>query len=310
MPSNYRYAGLQIVSELPIPEWTIFEQDEPFADEDVRITLRSVQTGQVLKSSEAWIAPGEYCFLVPEAAEYRVLHGREIIVTPAPNAGANELRLFLLGSAWGALCYQRGILALHMSVVQVSEHAVAFGGASGAGKSSIAAGLLARGYPLIGDDLCCFDFAAGVPRVYPSAPRLKLWRDALAHLGWYDEDLVRDHFRMDKFHVTARRGEASTETIRASSSKLAADALPVPVRAIYMLEWGDLGLTRVTGLNALRRLVASATYRAELIDPLGQTGTYWEQCAQLVHATPIWELVRPRDWAMMDAAIDLLMGNL
>ncbi len=297
--SSYGYAGLKIISELPILEWAIFEQGAPWIEADVSIRLSHAQTPQA-KSGEVWITPEEYCFSVPETGEYRVLGGREIIVTPAPGVGAPELRLFLLGSAWGALCYQRGILALHTSVVQVNEHAVAFCGATGAGKSSLAAGLVARGLPLIGDDLCCFDFKAGAPRVYPSAPRLKLWRDALTNLGWQSDNLVRDHFRMDKFHVQDVPG------LRVNESGATA---PVPMRAIYLLTWGDLGLTRVTGLKALRRLIESATYRAELLEPLGQTVAYWEQCAQLARATPIWELARPRDWAMMDAAIELLVTH-
>jgi hypothetical protein len=278
------------VSDLPIPEWAVFEPPEPFDAADVFIRLDNLRISQPLE-------PESWDLAIPEAGTYRISRGREIIITPAPDAGAQELRLFLLGSAWGALCYQRGILALHMSVVQMDEHAVAFCGASGAGKSSIAAKLVARGYRLMGDDLCCFDFDTGVPRVYPSAPRLKLWRDALTHLDRQDDDLARDHFRLDKFHVTDLPGFQGHGT-------------PVPLQVIYLLEWGDLGLTRVTGLNALRRLIASATYRAEWIASMGRTATYWGQCAQLARGTSIWELKRPRDWAMMDAAIKLLMEHL
>nr|HMQ52593.1 hypothetical protein [Anaerolineae bacterium] len=196
---NYRYAGLNVVSELPLSEWAIFEQVEPFADAHVRITLQSTRSGSISQPADVWITPDEYCFSIPETGDYRVARGREIIITPAPEAGQAELRLFLLGTAWSALCYQRGILALHASVIWVNEQAIAFCGPSGAGKSSLAAGFVARGYPLIGDDLCCFDFAAGGAQVYPSAPRLKLWREALTNLGWPGEHLPRDHFRFDKF---------------------------------------------------------------------------------------------------------------
>lgn len=291
---NYRYAGLNIISALPLPEWAIFEQAGPPAEVDVRITLQSGRPGSISQPVDTWITPDEYCFSIPEAGDYRVARGREIIITPAAETGQAELRLFLLGTAWGALCYQRGLLALHTSVIRVNEQAIAFCGAAGAGKSSLAAGLVARGYPLIGDDLCCFDFAAGGPQVYPSAPRLKLWREALTNLGWQDDHLTRDHFRLDKFHKELAGCDAHKS---------------VPVRALYLLEWGNLSLTRLTGLKALRRLVAAATYRPGLLEPLGRVGAYWEQCAQLARAVSIFELRRPRDWAMMTAAIDLLLQN-
>lgn len=289
---NYRYAGLRIVSELRVPEWTVFEQPEPLDEADVRITLDEAQI------THAGITADEFYFHIPEAGAYRVLRGREIVITPALDAGARELRLFLLGSAWGALCYQRGILALHTSVVQVGEFAMAFCGATGAGKSSVAAKLGERGYPLIGDDLCCFDFDGDAPRVYPSAPRLKLWRDALANLGWREDSLERDHFRLDKFHVIdlpdTRRGKPESTVL---------------LRAIYLLEWGAPGITRLTGMNALRRLVAVATYRGELLEPMGQVAAHWQRCAELAQRVPVYQFARMRDWAAMNDALDLLVES-
>jgi hypothetical protein len=73
-----------------------------------------------------------------------------------------------------------------------------------------------------------------------------------------------------------------------------------------VLEWGDLELTRLSGMNGLRRLVSSATYRASFIESLGKTGVYWEQCVQLARVTPVWVLRRPRDWAAMEAAVGLI----
>lgn len=294
---NYRYAGLQIASQLPIPEWTIFACDETADKPDVLFTL---QPPAAIPAREPFVRPNECRFSIPETGEYCVRRGCEIIVTPAPGAGAAELRLFLLGSAWAALCYQRGLLALHVSVVQVGEQAAAFCGPSGAGKSSLAAALTVRGYPLRGDDLCCIEFISGEARVYPSAPRLKLWRQALNNLGWSADDLERDHFRQDKFHLSSHASSSEAHVSRLTS---------LPLGAIYLLSWGELGLARLTGLEALRRLVASATYRAQLIEPLGLTGAYWESCARLARSAPLWELKRPCDWDSMNATLAYLIES-
>jgi hypothetical protein len=141
-------------------------------------TLESPQTGQ------DFIPSDEYRFRVQHVGSYWIRAGREIVVTPTPDAGMREVRLFLLGTAWAALCYQRGLLPLHASAVQVGDHAVAFCGATGTGKSTLAAWLSERGYSLISDDRCRFDISPqGQALVYPSARRSKLWRDALEMFG-------------------------------------------------------------------------------------------------------------------------------
>jgi len=67
------------------------------------------------------------------------------------------VRLYLLGSAWGALCYQRDLLVLHASAVRVDGRAVAFCGRPGMGKSTLAAWLAESGHALVSDDLARFE---------------------------------------------------------------------------------------------------------------------------------------------------------
>lgn len=288
---NYLYAGLRIVSALPIPEWTIFEQRQQECRPDVIIALDDAHVSADCGAFESWIAPDDYQLSIPETGVYRIRGGREITVSPMPHAAENEIRLFLLGSAWSALCSQRGLLALHASVIGTGEDAVAFCGVSGAGKSTLAAALIARGYSFVGDDLCCFDLAGGAPRVYPSAPRLKLWGEALDKVGWNCKGLSRDHFRTDKFHKEMTGAEKYVINE------------PLCVRSIYLLEWGDPDLKLLTGLNALSRLIRTATYRPEYIKRAEKTGAYWEQCARLAQGTEIWELKRMRDWKRLEEQI-------
>jgi tRNA A37 threonylcarbamoyladenosine biosynthesis protein TsaE len=294
---NYRYAGLHIHSVLEIPEWTVFEEHKPADSADVTISLDNEPDFSNSEPSESWISPNDCQLSIPETGVYQIRNGCEIIIAPIPNASENELRLFLLGSAWSALCCQRGILALHASVVSTEKGAIAFCGSSGAGKSTLAAAMLAHGYSFVGDDLCCFDLTSGEPRVFPSAPRLKLWRDALEKLGWNTEGLVRDHFRMDKFH----KGMTNIENIAIRE--------PLLVRAVYLLEWGNSDLARLTGLNALHRLITVSTYRPACIIGTGRTGSYWEQCAQLARGIQIWELKRPREWETMAEHIALIIDH-
>lgn len=278
---------------MEIPEWSVFETGEPFDAPDVVIRLATSKEAPPPGDHDLpIIEAGRYCFTIPEAGHYRVTQGQEIAVTLTPGAEAREVRLFLLGSAWGALCYQRGLLALHASVVEVGDSAVAFCGATGSGKSAVAAWLTERGYRLVSDDLCRFEVPThGPPLVYPSSPRLKLWRDALYALGRSDAGLERDHFREDKFHWPL---------------PISSGRQPLPLRAIYLLEWGETAVARLTGVTALRRFVVAATYRGELLEPMGQVAAHWERCVALARRVPIWEFSCPRDWSAMETVIGML----
>ena len=56
-------------------------------------------------------------------------------------------------------------------------------GISGTGKSSLAAVLVRRGYPLLADDVSVIGFQDNEPVVYPGIPHLKLWYDVMKKLG-------------------------------------------------------------------------------------------------------------------------------
>ena len=297
---HYLYAGLQVDSHLEIPEWDGFESTGVSKQADVHIRLGNVSEGvSECPKDVPFIHSSEYCFCVPDVASYRVRQGREISVSPVPGAGGQEVRLYLLGSAWGVLCYQRSQLALHASVVEVGTQAVMFCGASGTGKSCTAAWLVRQGYPLVSDDLCCFDLLPdGTPLVHASARRLKLWRDAIEALNWKEQELVRDHVRLDKFHLVDLPG------LRKSGR-----SEPLRLRAIYLLNWGENNLVRLTGLEALRRFVRAATYRGDLLEKMGLPASHWQRCIQLIQHTPVYEFSRPRDWTALETAMNLTFGH-
>ena len=220
--------------------------------------------------------------------------GSHIVITPVPSAGMREVRVFLLASVWSALCYQRGQLLLHASVIQVGGSAVAFCGGSGVGKSSTAAWLLQRGYAPVSDDLClCRLSPDKPPAVWASTTRLKLWNESLQALGWDFKALERAYQGADKFHLPCQDLSPSLHH-------------PLPLRAIYHLQWGELSVTRLKGSQALRCVVENATYRGDLLDAMTQAGPHWTQCAQLVSQVPVWEFSRPRNWERMEAALQML----
>jgi len=107
-----------------------------------------------------------------------VRSGTTILFQPLGQDQA-RLRLFLLGSAMGALLAQRGKLVLHAGCVAMGERALAVAGNSGAGKSTTTAALVQRGCTLLSDDLV----AVSQGRVCSGYPFLRLWPQSFNLLG-------------------------------------------------------------------------------------------------------------------------------
>jgi hypothetical protein len=309
----YYHSGLNVVSNLDIPEWAAFECFKPFPQPDVTIAVNHCPfTDMDIKRSnapqfdssavldKAPVTPQapsceEYYFQIPDVGNYRIKKGNEIIVTPFPSASWREIRLFLLGSAWGALCYQRGLLVLHASAIRVNNGVAAFCAPPKHGKSSLVAWLTERGYPFISDDLCRIDpFAPEGPVIFPSTPKLKLCRDTLETLEWRYDKMEKDHFRTDKYHHPMPYQGIT----------------PLPLREIYLLKWGNLSINKLLGADSLRGLVSNATYRAEFLDPIGFLGAYWTHCMALTQSVTVWEFIRPLDISLMDQTVDILIANL
>ena len=220
---------------------------------------------------------------VEGVARYLIREGREIVVAPAEGCSLRNMRLFLLGSALGILCHQRGLLLLHANAFVVDGRAVAFAGPSGAGKSTLAAYFQQAGYDVLCDDVCGISFDRdGRPLAWPGLPRLKLWGDAATTFGFDRASLDCAIEGMDKYHVPLN----SVPAMRA-----------VPFDRLYLLERaapGDGGrIERLRGAQAMEA-VASHTYRGQYLDPMGLGARHFTQCAALSRGAQIH--TASREW--------------
>jgi hypothetical protein len=288
-PACYDYWGLRLQANEPWPALAPFQASQP-APAEVRLETRPLPLAR--SATEVSISAEQVRLHIAGVGRFTIQAGCEIEIVPEPHAPRPALELFLFGSAWGALCYQRGLLPLHSSVVQWGAEAVAFCGPSGSGKSTLVAVLMARGGRLLSDDLCrCDPAAEPAPLVWPSLPRLKLWRETLNVLGRPAADLTQDLPSEDKFLWPLSEPPWPA---------------PLPLRAIYLLRWGTLSVDRLSGLEALRQFVPAAAYRPDMLDRMGRLAPYWRACAQLVRRVPVYQFSRPKDWSSLETAIACL----
>jgi len=280
-------AGLSVRSELPLPE--LLSQKPAIYPPDVEIKLAPcpAHLPQPARSEmEAEIAGNEVLLTIEKIGRFHIRQGREILVDAAPDVQDKDLRLYLLGSAFGAIYFQRGLFPLHASVVVINEAAVAFTGDSGSGKSTMAAWMNAQGYPLLCDDVCVIRFnQAGTPLAYPAFPRLKLWKDALNAFEIDPADLQRDYARADKFHM------APTHQFWEE---------PVPLRHINVLQFSETNsapcIADLSPASAVH-LLRNNTYRFQYISGLGLTRSHFLDCVKLARSVNLHVLKRARDHA-------------
>ncbi len=287
---HYRHSGLSVASELELPEWAVFASRK-IADPDIVIRLDESVEPTGLAPHEPLIIGDRLVFDDEDAGTYAAVGGRELLIAPDVDVSERELRLFALGSGWGAIGYQRSLQLLHGSAVMGPQGAVLFAGEAGAGKSTFAASMASREYSLVADDLSRVRFAGSGAEIWPSSSRIKLWDDALEALGWTEREMEQDHFRDRKFHLPVE-------------TEICAD--PVPLAACYILEWGELSITRITGGEAVGALLHATMYRISFLRALGTLGAYTAQIAKLAAVMPVYRLTRPRDAALLDDSCAML----
>lgn len=280
---TYMKAGLKICSELHLPELLTTDFEGP---PDVEIRYAAVPKtlpGGVQSMPEAQAAPGAVLLTIPGVGRYHVLAGKEVRIEPFPDAKIEDVRLFLLGSAFGAIYLQRNHFPLHASVVVIAGKAVAFAGDSGAGKSTMAAWMNRTGYPLLCDDVCVIQTDEDpFPMAFPAYPQMKLWKDALRMLELETSGLRRDFARTDKFHLPIDSPFASE---------------PVPLRQIFFLRYSDdasvPSMADISPSEAVP-LLRNNTYRYQFISGLGLTEKHFRNCISIANSVPAHFLDRPR----------------
>ena len=285
-PFDYSLFGLHIRSELRLPELLEVENSS-----HPQVTIRLGQAPDAPTNGPGLhLTEGGLLLMIPAVGRYFVKDGSEIIVEPHPGVPDANLRLFLLGSAMGALLHQRGLLPLHANAVEVGDRAFAFMGESGAGKSTLAAWFNDRGFRVVADDVCVVGFADnGQPQVCPGIGRLRLWREVLDVTGRDVAAYQRSFFGADapdKYDVPLSRPSATDAAI--------------PLAAVYLLERSEaLQIERLTGVAAAEAVFAN-TYRGALVPMTGSSEDHWSASVQLVRNTPIFRA--GRRWGLADMA--------
>lgn len=282
-----------------MPEWRAFAAAEAPVEPDIRIVLAEQLKVAPALNHIPEVEGASVRFSVPETGSWQITGGREIAVEPRPDADDIAVRLFTLGTAWGVLGYQRDWAMLHGSAVMGPKGAVLFCGWQGAGKSTFAAALAERGFPLVSDDLSrVVPGRADRPTMlFPSSTRHKLWNDAIAGLGLTEREQVQDHLQTEKYHIATERHVPLEH--------------PVPLVGIYSLIFDEgLAIERQSGGDAAKMLLAHTVYRPRFLEAMSKLAEQAVYAARIAASVPIYKFKRPRDLTQIGAACDQMITHL
>ncbi|MEJ1969032.1 MAG: hypothetical protein WDN03_10450 [Rhizomicrobium sp.] len=280
-------------SEIALPGRIAADRSGGAAD----VRIRSGRVPEFLEGAIAaaptWQMTDRFFVLrIPGVARFLLCDGDTILFEPAPGTPVADLAIFLLGTVFGVLLHQRKYVVLHASAVCVAGRAVLFCGASGAGKSTIAAALGRCGYPLVTDDVCAVTLDR-VPVIHPDGRQLKLWSEAIDAL-----DLA-----------AARHGPVRQCLEKYYVQPGFAHPAPAPVGAIYVLREprppATFGIEPLNPADSAAILHEQA-YRRRLVAQMGQTALYFRAAIAIANAAGVFYLTRAMDFADMDRVVALL----
>lgn len=272
--ASYSVFGLRLRSALPLPGL----RPAPPADTagggaDVVVRRGAVEAPGPVGAYGISGWPGDDADTVAWRRDTRLrITASDITVDTADDAFARQC---VLGPGLGVLLHRRGRLVLHGSAVDVGGRAVVLVGDKGAGKSTTAAALVARGHRLLTDDLVALDETAGGAAVLPGPTQMKLWDASASALGVETEPF------MDGVDKGVWHGAAPAE--RAA-----------PLALVCSLGWGErVALDPLAGGAAFGD-VFGHVYAPRFLG--AQAGApLVGRVARLVRDVRAGRLVRPRD---------------
>ena len=240
-------------------------------------------------------APGAMCISWEKVGTFLVYGGTDVIVERGSNVPVEDLLPFLTGPVLSVLLHQRGLFVLHASSVVIDGAAVAFLGAKGDGKSTLAAHLQVRGHRLIADDIVPVDLQNSRALVIPGFPRIKLYNDSIMAVGQEPTNFPFIHRFVEK-----RSFQHSDKFSRE----------PIPLHSLYILSEGDgVNLERLGQASTFIEITRH-TYMNRYLHALAAEFEHFDHCRKLILRLPVWKLNRPRDFESMDDVCTLLENNV
>ncbi|MDA3779310.1 MAG: hypothetical protein PF487_03615 [Bacteroidales bacterium] len=233
------------------------------------------------------IAKNDFLLKVDNVAKFLISKGKTIIVDKVKTAGDEEINLFLLGSAMGALIHQRGMLPIHGSTIKIKDKSVIFSGTSGVGKSSISAYFVKKGYKIVADDISVVSVNDNRNIVSPGYPRIKLWEDVSKKLNIETNDSLRIRPQINKYGLNVSESFYNSD---------------IEVNKMIIISTKNTPGFEIEKLKGIEKFNAlkNNTYRFNFAKELQKKQSLFSFYSKFLPNIEIYRLYRPRQPLMLD----------
>jgi hypothetical protein len=289
---RYQVYGLTLEADFPLPELSAADPGPTV----VRVRRAPIPlSGDAALSSESWLErlPEGGILNVFEGVGRYLVRADEVVVDPLADADQDLVRHLLLGPVLAQVLWERGIFALHGSVVGIGERYVAFVGPSGEGKSTMAAALQGRGHALVCDDVAALEVEESV-RVRPGFPRIRLHPDVLVRLGEAPEAHARVHGELDKRLLPAAAFATGS----------------VCLSRVYVLGTGAVPAVEPLAQRDAMMELMRHTYYPEQFVALYGFARHMRLAARVAERVRGYRFSRPRDLAQLEDAAAFLEAHV
>jgi hypothetical protein len=229
-------------------------------------------------------------------------NGRGIWYRRQKKAAPEAFAVYLLGQVLSFSLLSFGVEPLHGTTVVSSGKAVGLLGDCGFGKSTLGAALLARGLPILTDDLIALHPTHTGWMVQPGVPRIKLFPSVARRLLGSTVQGTPMNRGTSKLVLPLGVGETSGRA--------------VPLAALYVLSapgtrrvrQGCVEIERLAGREAFLEVIRAAFNLLVLESP--RVATQFSFARQLIGDVPIRRLTYSRDWSNLSAVCDAVLSDL
>lgn len=276
----YRAFGLSIRSEVELPQL-------PRGDETVPSDL-VIRIGAVEPSFHSEI--GYRRGRMFDDFRYEAIAGREVVIEPLPGAAPHNIADGIMSRVLTITAYQRGLLPLHASAVDVGGQVIAVSGLSGAGKSTMAALLVARGGRVVADDMLVLGEEGAL--VWPGAGGLKLSSKSLARIGRTPEGLALANDVEGKYFLSLPAGTQAA----------------APISTLVRLEEGEPALRRLSRQQAAAQW-QHCVRQPDLLPIAPDPTALWRRWLDLVTTVDVLAVSHGRRLDALDRIIDDILDS-
>lgn len=293
--NTYKAFGLTIESEITLDELLPWSCEWP----DLAIKMGRVPKNLknfVIDKPNRKIARDQFYLEIKGIAKYYVHEGKTIIFEPDEKASFEAVKLYLLGSCMGAVLYQRKILPLHGSCINIKGKGILLTGKSGAGKSTIASALLRKGHKLVTDDVAATHVdALEKLTVLPSYPSRKLWEDAIKRTGIKDQELTINRISNDIKKYSLRCGDCFEEN-------------PTVLKMIFEIVsavTAEIKIAEITGAQKLDVIIRNS-YRRLMPQAMALREWHFQECVGIANKVRVFKIIRPQNAHLENEIADMI----